>query len=117
MASGHVNRIYRPNTWLHRPATRREDSPCQLGAVHTWHVSTVFEGPSFGRCWGQTGHRDRAKMERMTQLRHWLCTAPVLSVSEDTVLAPPSLGADISLTRDVQLALMWSSFTRRAYLL
>ena len=37
MASGHVNRTNRPNTWLHRPATRREDSPCQLGAVHTWH--------------------------------------------------------------------------------
>jgi hypothetical protein len=35
MASGHVNRTNRPNTWLHRPATRREDSPCQLGAVHT----------------------------------------------------------------------------------
>ncbi len=31
MASGHVNRTNRPNTWLHRPATRREDSPCQLG--------------------------------------------------------------------------------------
>jgi hypothetical protein len=40
MASGHVNRT-RPNTWLHRPATRREDSPCQLGAVHTWHFCDV----------------------------------------------------------------------------
>ena len=37
MASGHVNRTHRPNTWLHRPSLRREDSPCQLGAVHTWH--------------------------------------------------------------------------------
>ncbi len=35
MASGHVNRNQRPNTWLHRPDLRREDSPCQLGAVHT----------------------------------------------------------------------------------
>ena len=34
---GHVNLINRPNTWRHRPATRREDFPCQLGAVHTWH--------------------------------------------------------------------------------
>ena len=41
MASGHVNRANRPNTWLHRPATRREDSPCQLGAVHTWHFASV----------------------------------------------------------------------------
>ena len=36
MASGHVNRTDRPNTWLHRPSLRREDSPCQPGAVHTW---------------------------------------------------------------------------------
>jgi hypothetical protein len=36
MASGHVNRTNRPNTWLHRPSLRREDSPCQPGAVHTW---------------------------------------------------------------------------------
>ena len=39
MASGHVNRTNRPNTWLHRPATRREDFPCQPGAVHTWHLA------------------------------------------------------------------------------
>ena len=36
MASGHVNRTQRPNTWLHRPSLQRENSPCQLGAVHTW---------------------------------------------------------------------------------
>ena len=35
MASGHVNRINRPNTWLHRPCLQREENPCQLGAVHT----------------------------------------------------------------------------------
>jgi hypothetical protein len=38
MASGHVNRTYRPNTWLHRPSLRREDFSCQPGAVHTWHL-------------------------------------------------------------------------------
>ena len=37
MASGPVRRANRPNTWLHRPAMRRDDFPCQLGAVHTWH--------------------------------------------------------------------------------
>jgi hypothetical protein len=37
MASGHVNRINRPNTWLHRPTLRREVLTCQPGAVHTWH--------------------------------------------------------------------------------
>src|ERR1700683_5238625 len=36
MASGHVNRTQRPNTWLHRPICTRKESPCQLGAVHTW---------------------------------------------------------------------------------
>jgi len=52
MASGHVNRTNRPNTWLHRPATRREDSPCQLGAVHTWHKSEVPELINDVRSWG-----------------------------------------------------------------
>jgi hypothetical protein len=40
MASGHVNRINRPNTWLHRPSLRREDFSCQPGAVHTSHFAT-----------------------------------------------------------------------------
>src|SRR5262249_4354683 len=33
MASGHVNRTNRPNTWLHRPTCKCEEKPCQLGAV------------------------------------------------------------------------------------
>ena len=41
MASGHINRANRPNTWLHRPACRREEKPCQLGAVHTWHKADM----------------------------------------------------------------------------
>jgi len=41
MASGHVNRTSRPNTWQHRPSLRREDSSCQPGAVHTWHLADV----------------------------------------------------------------------------
>jgi hypothetical protein len=41
MASGHVNRDKRPNTWLHRPSLRREDSSCQPGAVHTWPIATL----------------------------------------------------------------------------
>ena len=35
MASGHVNRVNRPNTWLLRPSLQSEDSSCQPGAVHT----------------------------------------------------------------------------------
>ena len=41
MASGQVNRIKRPNTWLQRPMLQnREESSCQTGAVHTWHFAT-----------------------------------------------------------------------------
>jgi hypothetical protein len=51
MASGHVNRINRPNTWLHRPSLRCEDSSCQRGAVHTWHWEP--SGPWGFECpWG-----------------------------------------------------------------
>ena len=59
MASGHVNRTQRPNTWLHRPSLRREDSPCQLGAVHTWPIATNFPlkpDVSF-RCEAEVGGR------------------------------------------------------------
>src|SRR3990170_6486155 len=41
MASGHANRINRPNTWLHRPASQRDVLTCQLGAVHTWHICDI----------------------------------------------------------------------------
>jgi hypothetical protein len=44
MASGHVNRIQRPNTWLHRPSLRREDSPCQPGVPGCPHSRRVPEG-------------------------------------------------------------------------
>jgi hypothetical protein len=41
MASGQVNRIKRPNTWLRRPMLQnREESSCQNGALHTWHLET-----------------------------------------------------------------------------
>ena len=54
MASGHVNRTQRPNTWLHRPSLRREDSPCQLGAVHTWPLTSFTALQKCGRYSGQT---------------------------------------------------------------
>jgi len=55
MASGHVNRANRPNTWLHRPSCKREESPCQRGAVHTWHFSELPPEASEGRSWLQSG--------------------------------------------------------------
>ena len=56
MASGHVNRTNRPNTWLHRPAKRREDFPCQLGAVHTWHKANITRLSSKVRFRWNSGH-------------------------------------------------------------
>src|SRR5262249_39101663 len=55
MASGPVRRTNRPNTWLHRPSLRREDSPCQPGAVHTWHISEVTNEAADFRLGGQSG--------------------------------------------------------------
>ena len=67
MASGHVNRTQRPNTWLHRPSLRREDSPCQLGAVHTWPLATLAAPPRYVGNWGTSG---RVTEARVTHLRH-----------------------------------------------
>ena len=67
MASGHVNRTNRPNTWLHRPATRREEilansepsthgTPMPSGGVHP-----IINRPAVS-AFGQTGHRiDKAE--------------------------------------------------------
>jgi hypothetical protein len=51
LASGHVNFICRPNTWLHRPSLRREHFPCQSGAVHTLHITTCGPKTDIGCFW------------------------------------------------------------------
>ena len=55
MASGHVNRTNRPNTWLHRPTCKREKKPCQLGAVHTWHERDLPVALTNVRNWESNG--------------------------------------------------------------
>jgi len=40
MASGHVNRANRPNTWLLRPLLHAWKSSFQPGAVHMWPIAT-----------------------------------------------------------------------------
>jgi len=55
MASGHVNRTYRPNTWQHRPSLRREVFSCQPGAVHTWHLADMLQWSLDVRSWGGGG--------------------------------------------------------------
>src|SRR5687768_2322183 len=54
MASGHVYRANRPNTWPHRPSLRREDSSCQPGAVHTWPEAAQSDVRSHVGNWGIT---------------------------------------------------------------
>jgi len=43
MASGHVNRTQRPNTWLHRPSLRREELEVAVDTVIT--VNRHFDSP------------------------------------------------------------------------
>jgi hypothetical protein len=71
MASGHVNRIKRPNTWLHRPMLQnREESSCQPGAVHTWHIATFHSAAEFRRYRGHIGHRaSRTNQARIMSTR------------------------------------------------
>jgi hypothetical protein len=56
MASGLVCRANRPNTWLHRPACKREEKPCQPGAVHTWHFATHSAAIKSRPLWRRTGN-------------------------------------------------------------
>ena len=40
MASGHVNRTQRPNTWLHRPSLQREISTANSKSGLGWQFTT-----------------------------------------------------------------------------
>jgi hypothetical protein len=71
MASGLVCRANRPNTWLHRPACKREEKPCQLGAVHTWHKADMPMAPSNVCLFGvkRTSFKDDSDMSGPLLLR------------------------------------------------
>src|SRR5262245_36970246 len=69
MASGLVCRANRPNTWLHRPACKREEKPCQLGAVHTWHDAVVSRCPLLRRLWGLSGSRSASSIYELHALK------------------------------------------------
>src|SRR6478735_8481805 len=103
MASGHVNRTNRPNTWLHRPATRREDSPCQLGAVHTWHFATCCGAMQNRSQTGRSGHSasrdDRAEfMMGWTPRTASMCQSGVFEhhLREASVSGVITVGLDIA---------------------
>ena len=94
MASGHVNRTQRPNTWLHRPSLQREDSSCQLGAVHTWPIAT-FRGDAIIRSLSERSGPSLARFRpilaaaprgcphtddnRLTTVTHYVTTPPSCS--------------------------------------
>src|ERR1700688_11371 len=58
MASGHVNRIKRPNTWLHRPMLQNvkkglaNPEPSTHGTKPTWPAWSAMSG-----LWGYNGSR------------------------------------------------------------
>jgi hypothetical protein len=73
MASGHVSRIKRPNTWLHRPMLQnREKSSCQTGAVHTWQIllqkSKVASVRIFGEILKREAIDDSDNLSRVTEV-------------------------------------------------
>ena len=78
MASGHANRANRPNTWLHRPATRREVLTCQPGAVHTWHLADIGFGPQQVRYEGKSGHPNRRHNTENSRLTNAAYASPTL---------------------------------------
>src|ERR1019366_6425086 len=53
MASGHVNRIKRPNTWLHRPMLQNvkkalaNSEPSTHGTFETCRPALTMSGPSY----------------------------------------------------------------------
>jgi hypothetical protein len=56
MASGHVNRIKQAEHMAAPTnAAKREKSPCQSGAVHTWHFSDMPGWSPHVCCWGKNG--------------------------------------------------------------
>jgi hypothetical protein len=88
MASGHVNRTQRPNTWLHRPSLRREDSPCQLGAVHTWPITTFRCVAEFGRYRGNIGLSAAERPEDLWVRGLEVLAAAVSAFFSDALMTP-----------------------------
>ena len=78
MASGYVAPHKEADTWLHRPSCKREESPCQRGAVHTWHLPDQRPRLTLVRYKGETGHRPTDRPgPNLTRSRRWV--RPVLS--------------------------------------
>ena len=60
-------------------AAKREESPCQPGAVHTWHFSDLTGSPDEVRFLGQSGLPDyQLGLLSLTQTGHRCIARPVL---------------------------------------
>src|SRR5665811_857976 len=44
---------------------KREESSCQLGAVHTWHIASFAALQHFGSYWGKSGHGRASRLARL----------------------------------------------------
>jgi len=79
-----VCRANRPNTWLHRPACKREENPCQLGAVHTWHKADTIQMSAYLSAseWKEirpSGHSECQQNERKAGATKRKFASPTLS--------------------------------------
>ena len=74
MASGHVNRANKAEHMAapHR-CLRREDFPCQFGAVHTWPISVICELPRAVCSRDKSG---RAERRPLTATYNWTEAKP-----------------------------------------
>ena len=86
MASGHVNRANRPNTWLRRPALQREETPCQPGSRH---FCDLARSESEGRFQPGSGCRRRPYLSIM-------CLATRRRSGSPTTISPRSRNRRLS---------------------
>jgi hypothetical protein len=82
-----VCRANRPNTWLHRPACKREENPCQLGAVHTWHTASETRALSLRQLNFASAPQDGAKTAR-TRIASFPMSGA--AAPHDALIAPAS---------------------------
>ena len=99
MASGHVNRIVGRTHGRTDQYCTREESPCQLGAVHTWPFAEMWPHTylvAIGAIADMPDALTHTRKARMTHLRQWLCTAPIVSVPiKVPVLADAMLSSEL----------------------
>ena len=71
MASGHVNRTKRPNTWLHRPTLQNVKKALANPEPSTHGTFGTATGPDDVHFQGKTGSsRPTAKVTRLTRIGH-----------------------------------------------